>query len=219
MNSCTTPKKTIDLTGKKFGQWTVIAYAGEKHWLCQCACGTEKSVHGGSLRYGRSNGCIKCSPERKPKPKHGEAGTRLYKIWRGMLYRCYNPNYKSYARYGGRGISVCPEWRDCYEAFRDWAKANGYAGHLTIDREDNNGNYEPGNCRWATRREQNRNRSDNKPVFYNGKTMFICDLAKERGLDPNLIRARLSVGWSLERAISTPRRTRKTQSKTLPEAA
>lgn len=99
---------------------------------------------------------------------------------------------------------MCPEWRSSFEAFRDWARANGYADSLTIDRRDNNGDYEPGNCRWATYAEQNRNYGRNRPVEYQGRTMLVCDLAEEVGLPQNILKNRVfRYGWSVEEAVST----------------
>ncbi len=123
-----------------------------------------------------------------------------------MISRCENPNEPSFKKYGAKGVSVCPEWRGSFEAFRDWALANGYRDDLTIDRfPDNAGNYEPGNCRWATYSEQNRNQSRNRSVFYQGESWFIGDLAKAHGLPDHVLRGRVHVyGWPIDRALSTP---------------
>jgi hypothetical protein len=136
------------------------------------------------------------------KPK-GRSEARLLRIWKGMCARCRNPNLKEYKLYGGRGIRVCDEWTDSYEPFRDWALANGYRDDLTIDRIDNDGNYEPENCRWATHAEQARNRSSNHLLTY-GKTQLLQAWAEEVGLRPETIRRRLKLGWSVERALTEP---------------
>ena len=95
---------------------------------------------------------------RKLKTTHGQKNTRLYNIWRGMKIRCLNENFRFFKHYGGRGITICDEWMNSFENFRDWALATGYSDELSIDRIDNDGNYEPDNCRWATQSEQNANR-------------------------------------------------------------
>ncbi len=137
---------------------------------------------------------------------HGGKGTRLYNIWCKIIARCENKNDPAYHRYGGRGISICPEWRGSFAEFRNWAERNGYSTDLTIDRyPDNSGNYEPENCRWATYAEQNRNYSRNRPIEFRGRTVLICDLAAEFGLPQDIVKNRvLRYGWDVERAVSEP---------------
>jgi hypothetical protein len=118
-----------------------------------------------------------------------------------MKERCTNANNKRFSRYGGRGISVCQEWMD-FSAFRAWALASGYSDGKTIDRIDNNGNYEPENCRWATRREQNRNYSRNRMITFNGKTQCVQDWAHELGIKSATISFRLRSGKTTEEALS-----------------
>lgn len=167
----------IDLTGKRFGNVSVISRAenatsGKKKetmWLCRCdACGKEFTTRSRTLLHGniKSCGCLRleCAVEGaiKANTKHGathhRGTTKLYNIWLRMKDRCRNPNSSNYKYYGGRGISVCEEWRHDFAAFRDWALANGYQEGLSIDRIDVNGNYCPENCRWITMAEQQRNK-------------------------------------------------------------
>lgn len=133
-------------------------------------------------------------------PKHGESFSRLYDIWACMKNRCVNPTHKYFHRYGGRGISVCVDWRNSYEKFRDWALVNGYADDLTIDRIDNNGNYCPENCRWITQKEQGKNRENSR--VYQGKG--VSEWADELGMKKRTIQGRLDRGWRWEDVVSIP---------------
>ena len=159
-----------DLTGQKFGRLSVVADTGKRRhsyvvWLCRCDCGNVTEVISDSLKRGntKSCGCLhdELAAERikgvKTVPKHGLSHHRLFGIWSGMKTRCYNPNNKDFKDYGGRGITICAEWLADFQRFYDWAMKNGYQDSLTIDRKDVNGNYEPSNCKWATRAEQSRN--------------------------------------------------------------
>ena len=133
---------------------------------------------------------------------------RLYGIWRGMRGRCQNPNRPKYGIYGARGISVCDEWQS-FANFHKWAVANGYADCLTIDRIDNNGNYCPENCRWATALEQNRNRSCSLNVLFAGEVRSVSEVAAITGMDYYLLRSRLKRGMDIETAIAAPFKTHK----------
>lgn len=134
-------------------------------WKCKCDCGNTTFVVTNSLNTGntKSCGCISAELTSQRMRVHGLSNTRLYQIWSSMIGRCHNPNTPSFGQYGAQGIQVCAEWRNSVQAFCDWAMANGYQDHLTIDRYPNrNGNYEPNNCRWATYDEQAQNRSNTK---------------------------------------------------------
>lgn len=138
------------------------------------------------------------------KKKHGMSGTRLYRIWKNMKDRCNKPKHHNYERYGGRGIRVCEEWQNDFMAFYTWAMANGYQEDLTIDRKDNDGNYEPSNCRWATQREQLNNRGDfNVLVTYKGKTQTLMEWSEETGLPFATLRYRIVEShWPVEDAFT-----------------
>lgn len=134
---------------------------------------------------------------------HGMTGTRLFYIWQNMLKRCYNHNSPKYKDYGGRGITVCEEWRESFTAFQKWAVESGYQDDLKIDRKDNNGNYCPENCHWATDKEQANNKRTNRLITCNGKTQTLAQWAEEMGIPRQTINSRINkLGWSAERALA-----------------
>lgn len=166
--------KVKDLTGQRFGRLMVLyRQASDRQglatWFCQCDCGRTCVVAGSALRKGNTNscGCLHDEVAREHRTTHGKSGTRLYAVWKAMIQRCCNPSDKNYGRYGGRGITVCGEWRNDFHVFYDWAVANGYdenapIGKCTIDRIDNEKGYSPDNCRWVDMKAQRHNRSDMK---------------------------------------------------------
>lgn len=195
----------IDLTGKKFNKLTVISRAESRrqpsgklvtYWNCKCDCGNAAIVKGCNLKDGHTVSCG-CSHI-----KHGYANKeRLYETWKNMKRRCYDHKNKRYEQYGGRGIIVCKEWLDDYINFRTWAMANGYNDTLTIDRINVNGNYEPGNCRWSTMREQQNNVTRNRILEYNGNRKTMAEWAKEYNILYSKFNKRIQMGWNIEKII------------------
>ena len=135
---------------------------------------------------------------------HGGTGTRLYKAWTNMRQRCAYPKDVNYHRYGGRGITVCAEWSDDFASFRDWAMANGYTDNLTLDRIDNDGNYSPDNCRWATPSEQQSNLRNNLYITVGSETKTAREWSRITGIKYSTIITRLRFGWEPEAIVGTP---------------
>lgn len=163
-----------DLTGQRFGRLVVVGRAGsDKHyhtkWKCRCDCGKETIVQGTSLESGntKSCSCLKDETAKITRTIHGKSTSRLHKVWAGMKERCSNPQNNRYHQYGGRGITVCDDWKNNFQAFYDWAMANGYdenapRGQCTIDRIDNDKGYCPDNCRWVNMKIQRHNQRNAK---------------------------------------------------------
>ena len=203
--------KANNLTGQRFGRLTVIERRGSNKrgdalWLCVCECGKDAVVTSVHLRTGGTKSCG-CLQRERVSASHQvpiEHRAKLYDVWRGMIRRCYNEKSKGYENYGAKGITVCEEWRTCFDAFYDWAIAHGFQEGLTIDRKKNEGSYCPENCRWVTMKEQQNNRSNNRMVTYNGKTQTLSQWADELGIPYRKLLKRLNEhGWSIERAFST----------------
>lgn len=188
--------------GMRFGYWQILFGAqsrnGHSHFLCRCVCGKEKSIMGGHLVTQRSTNC---GCKKPGKYRHGKTKTRTHRIWQNMRGRCRNPNLPDFKHYGGRGITVCERW-NVFENFL--ADMGECPPGLSIDRIDVNGNYEPGNCRWATQKEQTNNQRKNVRLTLNGRTQTLQQWADELKLDASMIRWRLDEGWSVERALTEP---------------
>lgn len=188
--------------GARFGKWTLLEPVPERSWLCRCVCGRESRVKASNLRRGASKQCLSCATT-----THG--GFRYkdpaYRVWMMMRNRCKpDPTTDWYACYAGRGIIVCDRWQSSFPAFLADMGPRPSMAH-SIDRIDNDGNYEPGNCRWATQGEQSRNTSRNRMLTHAGRTMCLTDWSAETGIAYSTLRVRLDVcGWPVDRALTTP---------------
>lgn len=198
--------------GKKFGYVEVLEKTDERKngyivYKCKCwKCGKiiNKTLEHLALRKKQGYNNMTCGCfDRKHNHlyKNGLSNTRLKYIYNGMKARCYNKNNPSYKYYGSRGIKICDEWLDDFEHFYNWAISNNYNEDLTIERIDNNGNYEPNNCKWATRLEQNRNRRNTTLLKYNNQIKTIKEWAEEYNIELVTLRTRINRGWNIERAL------------------
>lgn len=201
-----------DLAGKRVGIVNVIEYLGflgtgpgrRKHrWKCICDCGREMIVDQprllGTEKIVESCGCVRIEGRRK----HRMRGTPEYQAWSDIKRRCCNKDHEAYPRYGGRGITMFPQWVSDFSAFFAHVGPRPSREH-SLDRIDNNGNYEPGNVRWATKTTQNRNKRTNRLLTYQGKTQTVAEWAEEIGISRASLKNRLHLGWSAERALSEP---------------
>ena len=174
----------------------ITSVRSERQLLCRCVCGKEKWYPKSNIVCGtiKSCGCVS-------RIKHGQWHTRLYNIWYGMLRRCCVTHDKAYPLYGGRGITVCNEWKNDFFKFKEWAENNGYNDSLTIDRINVDGNYCPDNCRWVSMKEQQNNRRNNHYVVWQGKKYSVTQLAELHGIKGSLLSERLRKGEPLETAL------------------
>lgn len=192
--------------GDRYGKRTIIAWDKEKHrWVARCDCGKVDVVES-SIALGRLQMCKLCSEEKFKKltTKNGLSHSPIYETWRSIKRRCYQKNFISYKWYGGRGITVCEEWRNSFVKFCDWAMANGYQQGLTIDRINKDGNYCPENCRWVDNLTQQNNRTDNKNLTFNGTTKTMSEWARFFGIKYITLKTRIRNGWDIEKALTTP---------------
>lgn len=211
----TLSSRNKDITGQRFGRLVAlgpVALDSCVRWLCQCDCGNTAVVSGHELRRRetesrsrtKSCGCLRREASAQRLRTHGMWGKRIYGIWRGIIDRCTNPNIHNFADYGGRGVIICEEWRHDFQAFHAYvSRLPNYAKKgFSIDRVDNEGSYVPGNVRWATQAEQNRNRRISRMITYQGKTQCLQAWEEEQGFRKGTLQQRLDRGWATERAMT-----------------
>jgi hypothetical protein len=188
------------IVGHKFGRLTVLRFSrtnGRRSFFeCSCSCGIEIVA---ALDKIKGGGILSCGCARK---KHKANGTKIYYVWRGIKKRCENPSEPGYKNYGGRGIKVCSRWASFENFYEDMGDA---PDGMSIDRIDVNGDYEPGNCRWATRVTQQNNTRANRMIEYDGRRMTLAEWARESGLPYHVVRKRLNKGWEISSALTTPK--------------
>ena len=194
----------MDIIGKKIGRLFVIEKTNEKaknngeyKYKCKCECGKIILVRGSNLKNGNTK-CCGCKKEGSQKSR--SKNIRIYNIYQNMKQRCYNKSTNSYKNYGLRGICICEEWLKDYENFYNWATKNGYQDGLTLDRINVNGNYEPSNCRWATRIEQANNMRSNRLITYDGETKTLAEWARLLNMSTSKLKYRLD-NWDIKRAF------------------
>lgn len=205
-----------DLTGKRFSRLLVISATEERYldrqimWKCLCDCGNEILTVSSWLKDGtvQSCGCLNRELTAKRNFKHGMTKTDTYRVWRKLFERCYNPKDKAYAYYGGRGISICERW---YEFINFLSDMGLRPKRMQIDRINNNGNYEPSNCRWATSRQNNNNRRDNLKIEYQGESHTIREWSDKTGIKYNVIHLRLYRRWPIDSIFTKPIRWRRSK--------
>lgn len=209
----TLPYRSKDISGQRFGRLVVLGPVRQNArrcvvWRCRCDCGEYTEATSSSLRSGHTSscGCLRLERSLAAVKTHGMTETRLYYSWTAILARCFRPGAKGYPDYGGRGITVCDEWRQDFQAFHDYVTRlpNYRSEGATLDRIDNDGNYEPGNVRWAERRVQARNTRRNVMLTHDGRTQCMSDWADELGIHRETLRRRFALGWSVEQALTTP---------------
>lgn len=205
------PRKRVDLTGKRFGLYTVIKFADNgtpekrvSRFLCRCDCGTEKILQGGQIQKVYSCGCATNQIISEKNSTHGEASvskrTKEYRTWKSIKDRCYLQSCKSYRIYGARGIKMSESWIASYEVFLNDVGRAPFP-YSSIERINNDGDYEPGNCEWSTPKLQARNRSTNVFLTHNGKTQCALDWSIETGIPHWSIGRRAKEGWSIQKMI------------------
>lgn len=214
------PNRRIDISGQKFGRLTALRFVRmQGHnsvWLFRCDCGREVEIVASNVRNGhhtQSCGCLQRETIKAIATKHGGEKTRLYKIFRDMVNRCYDKKDKGYHNYGGRGIVICDVWKNDYGKFMKWAYANGYdenapRGKYTIDRIDVNGNYEPSNCRWVDMKTQCNNTRFNLRYIVYGEDLTLKQIAEKYNVNYHTLYGRVRLlGWDIYDALNLPKGT------------
>ena len=189
--------------GQVFGKLKVIHYENATKVHVECECGKWKVVHWSSLQNGltRSCGCLRDEKLRSRTKKHGMSQTPVHNVWTAMKQRCTNPSSPNWKNYGGRGIKVCKRWMK----FENFLKDMGEPPEgMSIDRVNNDGDYEPSNCRWSTRKQQNNNTRSNQRITFQGRTQTLTQWAEEYGLGRQQLYWRIKRGWTIEKALQTP---------------
>ena len=201
--------KALDITNMRSGMLVAICRSNKKdnyghtYWKCKCDCGNVHYVLPSAIKRKTTHSCG-CDKYNHAHSVHGMTGTRLFKTWQDMKSRCLRNSNKDFLLYGGRGIEICDEWLE-FSNFMEWALKNGYTDKMEIDRINVNGNYNPDNCRFSTRKEQCNNKRNNKYLTFRGKTQSLKYWCEELSMSYTTVRARLNIlGWSVDRALSTP---------------
>ena len=200
------PTNFINLEDQVFHHLTVEKYLGKTKYLCHCKCGNKTEVKAGNLRTGntKSCGCLQSEITRQNRTKHGQSprtGCSIeYQTWCWMKARCYNKKCRSYQDYGGRGIKVCQRWLEAFDNF--FADMGPKPKKSTIERIDNQGDYTPENCRWASYKEQVRNRRNSKRIEFSSQTKLLVEWTEELGLNYKKTHRRLRDGWTVEEAFA-----------------
>lgn len=205
----------IERVGERFGKLLIIQRhhvdRGRVYYCCKCDCGNSVIVQYSHLINGntKSCGCLQKKLTSERFSKHGNSKHPLYGVWTMMKQRCYNPNNKSFKNYGGRGIGVCDEWKNDFNAFYSWAINNGYGDGLTIDRSDVNDNYCSSNCVWVTQQNQQNNRRNNIIIDFGGFKGTLPQWSTRSGIPYATLRKRIiDLGWDIREALSVPVRKR-----------
>lgn len=200
-----------ELANCRFGKLIILSDVNSdrksRYVVVACDCGTVKTVRLADMKYGKITncGCVR-RQKNTERGKHLLSRHPLYRVWKGIIERCEYKKHKYFERYGGRGIYVCDLWRNDFMSFYNWAIDAGWVKGLEIDREDNNGNYHPGNCRIADRKMQTRNKCNNKILEYNGERKCIAEWSDITGLSQGLIIGRINkLKWTAERTLTTPK--------------
>lgn len=200
--------QSLDLTGTICGKWRVVSKSdkkglhGEIYWNCICDCGTEKKIVAASIRKGVSKSCG-CAGKDWCRT-HGMEGTSEYNSWAAIIQRCENTKSQNYKNYGARGIRVCKRWRESFENF--YADMGPKTKGSSIDRINNDGNYEPGNCRWTDQKTQSRNQRNTIYLEYKGERRPMAEWAELMGLKRKILENRIRTGWEVSKALEAPSR-------------